>query len=68
MKKSSKPKLTVWKQPVRRPKSTSLPLELTKEINRQQITNMEETIDQVAKKFANSGDDSDQSQTMDIDA
>uniref|UniRef100_A0A915IV51 Uncharacterized protein n=1 Tax=Romanomermis culicivorax TaxID=13658 RepID=A0A915IV51_ROMCU len=41
-------------------KSTSFSLELTREDNRQQIANMEETIEQVAKKFINSVEDNDQ--------
>uniref|UniRef100_A0A915L3M3 Uncharacterized protein n=1 Tax=Romanomermis culicivorax TaxID=13658 RepID=A0A915L3M3_ROMCU len=65
MKKASKPKLTVRKQLVRWPKETSLPPELTREDNAEQMANMEETIEQVAKKFENLPDDSDQNQTMD---
>uniref|UniRef100_A0A915KYQ9 Uncharacterized protein n=1 Tax=Romanomermis culicivorax TaxID=13658 RepID=A0A915KYQ9_ROMCU len=46
MKNSLKPKLGVWKQPLPQSKSTSFSLESTKEDNRQQIANMEETIEQ----------------------
>uniref|UniRef100_A0A915KP21 Uncharacterized protein n=1 Tax=Romanomermis culicivorax TaxID=13658 RepID=A0A915KP21_ROMCU len=65
MKEATKPKLTVQKQPVRRPKLTSLPPELTREDNTKQMANMEKTIEQVAKKFANLPDDSDRNQTTD---
>uniref|UniRef100_A0A915JIE4 Uncharacterized protein n=1 Tax=Romanomermis culicivorax TaxID=13658 RepID=A0A915JIE4_ROMCU len=67
MKKSLKLKLTVRKQPVKQPKLTSLPLELTKEDNGQRMANMEEIDEQVARKFTNLAEDSDHSQTMDAD-
>uniref|UniRef100_A0A915KA19 Uncharacterized protein n=1 Tax=Romanomermis culicivorax TaxID=13658 RepID=A0A915KA19_ROMCU len=67
MKKVLKPKLTVWKQPGREPKLSLLPSELTREDNAEQMANMEETIEQVAKKFANLPDDSNQNQTVDAD-
>uniref|UniRef100_A0A915I0J7 Uncharacterized protein n=1 Tax=Romanomermis culicivorax TaxID=13658 RepID=A0A915I0J7_ROMCU len=65
MKKATKPKLTVQKQPMRLPKLTSLPPELTREDNAKQMANMEKTIEQVAKKFVNLRDDSDGNQTTD---
>uniref|UniRef100_A0A915KSK7 Uncharacterized protein n=1 Tax=Romanomermis culicivorax TaxID=13658 RepID=A0A915KSK7_ROMCU len=57
MKKVPKPKLTVWKQPGREPKLSLLLPELAREDNAEQMANMEETIEQVAKKFANLPDD-----------
>uniref|UniRef100_A0A915KTX5 Uncharacterized protein n=1 Tax=Romanomermis culicivorax TaxID=13658 RepID=A0A915KTX5_ROMCU len=45
---------------------TELQLELKKEDNGQRMANMEETIEQVARKFANLAEDSDHSQTMDM--
>uniref|UniRef100_A0A915KQB8 Uncharacterized protein n=1 Tax=Romanomermis culicivorax TaxID=13658 RepID=A0A915KQB8_ROMCU len=54
-------------QPGRRPKLSLLQPELAKEDNAEGIANMEETIEQVAKKFANLLDDSDRDQTMDPD-
>uniref|UniRef100_A0A915HLK2 Uncharacterized protein n=1 Tax=Romanomermis culicivorax TaxID=13658 RepID=A0A915HLK2_ROMCU len=67
MKKVSKPKSTICKQPVRPPKLALLPPELTREDNAERMANMEETMEQLAKKFANLPDDSDQNQTMDAD-
>uniref|UniRef100_A0A915JHF4 Uncharacterized protein n=1 Tax=Romanomermis culicivorax TaxID=13658 RepID=A0A915JHF4_ROMCU len=63
MKKLSKPKLTVRKQLGRRPKLSLLP----PEDNAERMANMEQRIEQVAKKLANLPDDSDQNQTMDAD-
>uniref|UniRef100_A0A915IHH3 Uncharacterized protein n=1 Tax=Romanomermis culicivorax TaxID=13658 RepID=A0A915IHH3_ROMCU len=54
------PLLLNYKQPLRQSKSTSFLLKLTKEDSRQQITNIEETIEQVARKFINSIEDNDQ--------
>uniref|UniRef100_A0A915L947 Uncharacterized protein n=1 Tax=Romanomermis culicivorax TaxID=13658 RepID=A0A915L947_ROMCU len=67
MKKVPKPKLTVRKQPGREPKLSLLPPELTREDNAERMANMEQTIEQVVKKFANLPDDSHQNQTMDAD-
>uniref|UniRef100_A0A915KBG6 Uncharacterized protein n=1 Tax=Romanomermis culicivorax TaxID=13658 RepID=A0A915KBG6_ROMCU len=67
MKKVSKPKLTLQKQQERRPKVSLLPPELAREDNAKQMANMEETIEQVAKKSANLLDNSDQNQIMDAD-
>uniref|UniRef100_A0A915HWI8 Uncharacterized protein n=1 Tax=Romanomermis culicivorax TaxID=13658 RepID=A0A915HWI8_ROMCU len=67
MKKVSKPKLAFQKQQERRPKVSLLPPKLTREDNAKQMANMEETIEQVAKKSANLPDNSDRNQTMDAD-
>uniref|UniRef100_A0A915JZR3 Uncharacterized protein n=1 Tax=Romanomermis culicivorax TaxID=13658 RepID=A0A915JZR3_ROMCU len=67
MKKVSKPKLTVRNQPGRGPKVSLLQPESAKEDHAEQMANLEATIEQVAKKFANLPDDSDRNQTMDAD-
>uniref|UniRef100_A0A915I354 Uncharacterized protein n=1 Tax=Romanomermis culicivorax TaxID=13658 RepID=A0A915I354_ROMCU len=67
MKKVSKPKLTIRKQPGRRLKLSLVHPELAREDNAKGMANMEETIEQVAKKFVSLLDNGDRNQTMDAD-
>uniref|UniRef100_A0A915HY57 Uncharacterized protein n=1 Tax=Romanomermis culicivorax TaxID=13658 RepID=A0A915HY57_ROMCU len=68
MENSLKLKLGVQKQPLPCIKSKPFALNLMKDDNRQQIANMEEMIDQVARKFTNSVDDNDHDLVLDVDA